>query len=361
MKEVAERLSVSAKHLSLIDQICEEIDDDYRQVKSELRSLPGYTAIANQLYSGQAQRQMVLGDLLTYILAGRGYWSARGEKEAFQNYLAVIMYTVNLVLIQETILSSRVEQRRRFLERLAEERIPGFFGSPEEERRYKELVESDEQVRPGHQLYKTMDSLLPKSAGVAIELLVFAYLLKRSVGYIVPLLFTQRIFRGRESLAPPDYLILRPGDQVIGVEVGGGLGMYGTPSRGKLDQVNRFVQDTTIPVITVAMPHMQYRCPICLAWPLFCPEVIEQVSTAWDGGQPFISCVDCHLFNDGCCQFILYRGKRQVGGKDEHYHYWHVKDEAYVTTRSLRTDEDKHRKLRSYFPVVEGLERVPRI
>ena len=361
MKEVAERLSISAKHLSLIDQICEEIDDDYRQVKSELRSLPGYSAIANQLYQGQAQRQMVLGDLLTYLLAGRGYWSAHGESEAFQNYIAVIMYTVNLILIQETILSSRVQQRRLFLERLSQERIPGFFANAEEEEAYNKLIESEEQIRPGHQLYKTMDSLLPKSAGVAIELLVFAYLLKRAIGYIVPLLFTQRVFRGRENLAPPDYLILRPGNEVIGVEVGGGLGIYGAPSRGKVDQVNRFVQDTTIPVVTVLMPHMQYRCPICLAWPLFCPEVVEQVSTDWEGGRAFMSCVDCHLFDGGGCQFILYKGKREVGGKDAHYHYQHVKDEPYVVTRSLRTDADKRRKLRSYFPAVEGLERMSRV
>ena len=361
MKEVAERLSVSAKHLSLVDEICEEVDAQYAAVKSQLRSLPGYEAIAKQLYHGQKGRQMVLGDLLTYILAGRGYWSVKGPREAFQNYVQVIMQSVNLVLMQETILSSGVDQRQQFLRRLAQEQISGFFADEEEERDYRRLLESKDQIRPGHPLYKTMDSLLPKSMGVAIELLVFAYLLKRQVGYIVPLLFTQRLFRGSGSLAPPDYLLLRPGGEVLGVEVGGGLGIYGTPSRGKLDQVNRFVQDTSIPVVTATMPHMQYRCPECLTWPLFCPEVIEKVSDGWDGSLEFVSCVECNRFGGGSCPFVLFRGKIEPRRDDAHYHYGHLQNQDYVSARALRTEADRRKKLRSYYPFVQGLERIPRV
>ena len=359
MKEAAERLSISARHLSLVDEICAQVDGEYRAEKDITAALPGYRAIADQLYAGQSGRQMVLGDVLTYILAGRGYWAAGHEEETFRSYLEVIMHVVNLVLIQESILSSRISERREFLQRLRAAGIQGFFASEAEEQLYERLVQSEDQVRPGDPLYKTMDSLLPKSAGVAIELLVFVYLLKRAIGYVLPLLFTQRIFRGAESFAPPDYLILRSGGQVIGVEVGGGLGIYGTPSRGKLQQVNRFVQDTSIPAVTASMPHMQYRCPTCSSWPLFCPEVIERVATSWGGDESHISCVDCPRYDDGRCEFILYKGQLEVGGDVRHYHYQHVRDMDYVVNRSLRSDADKRRKLVSYFPFVEGLERFP--
>lgn len=362
MKEPAERLSISARHLSVVDRICEEIDQEYAAVKDSLRGLPGYGAIANELYRGQKGRQMVLGDVLTYILAGRGYWAARREEQSFRDYIEVIMLTVNLVLIQESILSSRVEQRQQFLARLDGADIPHFYADEREKGEYERLAQSGEQIRPGHPLYRAMDSLLPKSAGVAIELLVFVYLLKRAIGYVLPLLFTQRIFRGTDSLAPPDYLILRPGGQVIGVEVGGGLGIYGSPSRGKLSQVNTFVQDTSIPVVTASMPQMQYRCPICSNWPLFCPEVIERVTTSWigDSAETYISCPSCPRFDDGCCPHALYRGQVEVRGQVAHYHYRCVKHLEYVTSRSLRSDGDRSRKLIAYLPFVEGLDRIPR-
>jgi hypothetical protein len=360
MKELSERIATSARHLSLIDEICEKLDPAYRSVKDDLRKLPGYSAVARELYGREKVRQMVLGDLLTYIVAARGYWSARGQ-QGFEDYLRVILHMVNLILIQETILSSRPGQRKKFLTRLAKENLPNFFSDDAEKHKYQELIETKDQVRPGHALYKTMDSVLPKSAGIAIELLVFVYLLRRSLGYIVPLLFTQRIFRGPESFAPPDYLILRPGGQVIGVEVGGGLGQYGSPSRGKVHQVNRFVQDTSIPVVTVLMPHMQYRCPICNEWPVFCPEVIERVATSWDGGVDHISCPTCPRFDGGDCPFILFKGKTAVRENDRHYHYQHVKANDYVQSRALRTKADQDRKLVSYFPFVEGLERIPRM
>lgn len=360
MKEAAERLSLSARHLSLIDQICEDLDPEYAEIKAHLLTLPGYQAIADQLYEGQVGRQMVLGDLLTYILAGRGYWTAGREEEAFRGYVEVIMHTVNLVWIQESILSTRPAQRQQFMERLAAENLEHFYANATETQRYQDLAGLNEEVFPGHALYRVMDSLLPKSAGVAIELLVYVYLLKRAIGYVVPLLFTQRLFRGPENFAPPDYLVLRPGGQVVGVEVGGGLGIYGAPSRGKLEQVNRFVQDTSIPVITATMPHVGYRCPTCRSWPLFCPEVVERVTGDWDGEEALISCPTCPRYEGGACPYILYRGQTEVGGDTRHYHYSHVKDSPYVQERSLRTEELRAKKLVSYFPLVNGLERLPR-
>ncbi|MCJ7508289.1 MAG: hypothetical protein MUO85_06105, partial [candidate division Zixibacteria bacterium] len=258
------------------------------------------------------------------------------------------------LLIQEGILSVKMGERRLFLEILERENIDHFFEGMER-LTYEELMNYQGMitVREPRDLYKMMDSLLPKSIGTVIELITYTYLLTRRLGYVVPLLFIQRIFRGQVNLPPPDFLLIRE-NSVFGIEVGAGIGTYSL-TQGKVDQVNSFSQDTGIPVLTVNVPHL-YRCEHCKEWILFCDEVIEK---ATQGEQSEVSsCVDCPNFSEGRCPYIIYYGQTGPRTKRFRYHYSHFIENRYVQETALSTPEKRQSKLVHYFPYVHGLERL---
>ena len=54
------------------------------------------------------------------------------------------------------------------------------------------------------------DSLFPKNIGLWGELLVYAYLLRKKIGFVFPLLLTQYLISGNYDniLKVPDFLII---------------------------------------------------------------------------------------------------------------------------------------------------------
>src|SRR2546421_5336985 len=98
MHELGKRLELSARHLSLVDQYATETFDDYARMRAKLLAIPGFDELANQLYHGQKGRQMMLGDILLYILTGRGYWTAVREREGFEQFIRILLYVANLLL-----------------------------------------------------------------------------------------------------------------------------------------------------------------------------------------------------------------------------------------------------------------------
>jgi hypothetical protein len=359
MRELAGRLSLSAKHLALVDQFASEAFDEYAQMREKLVRIPGYTTLAEQLYHGQEQRQMMLGDILLYMLTGRGYWTAIRDADGFSQFVRILMYITNLLLIQETLLSARPRERREFLRRLDAARLENFFASDEEREAYRELMAFQNRitVREPRHLYKVMDSLLPRTPGLVYELIVYVHLLVRRLGYSVPLLILQRLFRGQDTLAPPDYLLLRSDGNIFGIEVGSGMGQFSL-TQGKIDQVNRFTQDTCIPVLTATVPHV-YRCEECKGWITFCDRVIER--TAMGECPEYMSALDCPLFGENPCQHTVYFGRIEPGGDQRRYHYHHLLGNQYVQDRALRTDADRRNRLLHYFPFVRGLERLKEV
>lgn len=357
MKDLARRIEISAQHLGLVDSILDEISTEYHQIREKLHATPVYKDMANQLYFGQAQRQMILGDLLLYILTGRGYWAATQSDQGFKDFIRIIMHTVNLLLTQESILSAKTTERRDFLDRLKTADLEHFFASEGERELYSELKAHEGRitVREPRHLYKVMDSLLPRTPGLVHELLVYVYLLNRRIGYAVPLLVIQRLFRGRECIAPPDFLLIRSAGDIFGIEVGGGMGQFSL-TQGKIDQINLFSQDTSIPVLTATVPHI-YRCETCERWVTFCDEVISRVASG-ETSQEYISCPACSRFQDGTCPDISYYGQTEIRGNRRRHHYYHYRDSDYVQATSLRSAGDKERKLIHYFPVIKGLERL---
>jgi hypothetical protein len=328
-------------------------------MRRKLVAIPGYRKLARQLYHGQDRRQMMLGDILLYILTGRGFWVAVEDVEAIRQFVRILLYTANLPLIQETLLSARTTERRRFLLRLRDAKIGRFFASNKEREDYEELIAFGGRItvkEPRH-LYKVMDSLLPRTPGLVLELIVYVHLLVKRLGYSVPLLVLQRLFRGQENLAPPDYLLLRPGGDVFGIEVGSGIGQFSL-TQGKVDQVNRFTQDTSIPVVTATVPHL-YRCATCEGWITFCDSIIDRTALGNITGE-WMSALDCPHFGATPCPNTVYYGRTEVGGKPLRHHYFHLARNRYVQ-RVLRNDEVRRAKLLHYFPHVRGLERLSEI
>lgn len=359
MEDLAHRIEISAHHLGIVDAILDGVSSDYHEMRKRLLRVPGYGELADQLYHGQNSRQMVLGDLLLYILTGRGYWAATASLEGFKDFIRMIMYSVNLLLIQESVLSARTSERRAFLKRLRASRAEHFFASEKEQELYAELeaFEGRITVREPRPLYKVMDSLLPRSLGTVKELLVYVYLLNRGIGYVAPLLFIQRLFRGVENIAPPDFLLIRSRGDIFGVEVGTGTGQFSL-SPGKFEQVNRFSQETSIPILTATVPHV-YRCETCEEWITFCEEAISTTSEG-ETTQEYISCPSCLCYDQGACPDIIYHGQIKTSGKSRRHHYRHHRDNKYVQSRSLRSPDITAKKLVQYLPIVSGLERLSR-
>lgn len=358
MREASERIERTAQQLTITDRLLDSVDQEYHLMRQKLTTVPSYADFLGVLYQGQDGRQMVLGDLFEYMICGRGYWLATRTSDKFKDYIKIILYLINLVLIQESVFSFRSRERQVVLQELKEAGIEGFFNSDREEREYEKLKEYSGRIvvrGPTRPLYKVMDSLTPKPLGVAIELIVYVHLLIRSIGYVVPLLLSQRLFNGNRAVAPPDYLVLLGANQVLGVEVGGGMGQYSL-QQGKIDQINLFIQETGIPVITAGVPHI-YRCETCECWITFCDEIIDQTANG-ESKHETLSCLNCPRFDDGKCPHIVYYGQVEPRGPARRHHYDHYRDHKYVQEVGLRTLRSRQTKLIQYFPVVKGLESL---
>jgi hypothetical protein len=359
MREATEQIQRTATQLTVTDRLLESVDKEYQEMRHKLLAVPSYEEFLKVLYNGQANRQMVLGDLFEYIVTGRGYWLASyGEKE-FKDYIKIVLYLVNLILIQESVFSFRATERMTILKKLRNQKIEGFFATQEERELYKELEEYTGRISvtgETRHLYKIMDSITPKPIGAAIELIVYTYLINRRIGYIVPLLLTQTLLGGRVSMAPPDYLLLPGHGRGLGIEVGGGMGQYSL-QQGKIDQVNLFIQETGLPVATAGVPHI-YRCETCQCWITFCDEVIERTAEG-ECELESLACIDCPKFKKGKCQGIIYYGQTEVRGPRRRHHYYHFTSKDYVNQIGLAKEESRSSKLIQYFPAVKGLEGFP--
>jgi hypothetical protein len=296
------------------------------------------------MYSGTFGRQMQLADVLTYVFQSRGaIWGF--EQTNRSDYLRIILLTVNQLLLQEHV-TYFPSLRRKFQKFLEDSQIAFFL----EDEDYKGEYEAAKQVerpltfREDRDTYWAVDHLLPKSIGLAVELLVYLYLLRNNVGYVVPLLLQQRLLGSKDHLIAPDFLVIRQG-RVFGVEVEQG------GRTGKIRQSNTFMQESGMPILTASIPTtFPMRCKVCNRWILFCDNVIDKFSDlAYQITSPEIVC-------DSCNQ-VVYYGRLEKGGDQYHYHLKCVDDNPYVKA-VLSKEEQSSKRLIAYFPHVEGLERL---
>jgi len=219
-------LMKSVMHLKIIDEVLSKEEynekDLYLKIKNDIKKLNGKTGFhkfSDEIYVGGKKagkkgygRQMILSDLITYIIAGRGYFYAVKSKEAMQNFIKITLNVINQLMIFDS-LTTNVELRKRVLLEL-EKRIGKDFFKEEERKKEHEALkvyngpiglplenfEPSEEVlqilscdkkEAQKRLENWFDSLLPKELGLWGELIVYVYLLRQKMGYILPLLLTQ--------------------------------------------------------------------------------------------------------------------------------------------------------------------------
>ena len=180
---------------------------------SKLFSLPE-VEIYKQLYN-PAGRQMILADIIEYIFFSRGlFFVTEGSNQPKNKrakrglFIKAILYFVNILMTYESMTVDNII-RKRFLENLARKlpevksedsfnalyNFKGKVGLPE--------GESDADRK----LNRYFDKILPKTAGgLWHELLVFIFLLRNDLGYIVPLLLNQKLISLADVIVPPDFL-----------------------------------------------------------------------------------------------------------------------------------------------------------
>jgi len=254
-------------------------------------------------------------------------------------------------------ISVDVELRNKILESLKQGIGDQLFETEKDQELFNSLKRYEGRiVREEGKTYEDLfDSILPKRVGGVSELLVYAYLIRKKYGYVVPLLQAQRLLGNRgKYIIPPDFLLLRSKGEIFGIEVG----------PGKERQIASFSTVTSIPVFTVTVGSFEqpqpYRCGKCLRWIIYCDKVIEICADNRDDDRKYLECERCPLFNDGKCPFIVYYGPAHdyKGQKRTlRYHYSCVKNDPLVK-KELASSRPRKSKLIAPIPWVSGLEHI---
>lgn len=365
MRRLLRALKTSTKHLNILHNSFEKHYPIYAEISKKIENLSLIDELRKEIYFGGKKRgrqgygrQMILGDLLQYIFTGRGYYFATRGDEFFEEFIRVLMYVSNLLILMEDI-SVDANLRNKILEDLDKELGKDFCEDNEELEKFKRLKNYEGIIlgKEGKEHEDFFDSILPKRVGGVSELLVYAYLIRKNYGYVVPLLQAQRLLGNQRYIIPPDFLLLRSKGEIFGIEVG----------VGKERQVSSFSTITSIPVFTVTVGSFEqpqpFRCGKCRKWIIYCDKVIEACAKNEDvsaEGNPlhYINCRKCENFDNGECPFIVYYGEAYdyAGNvRKLRYHYSCVKDDVIVRKRLKRARKPK---LIAPIPWVDGLEYI---
>lgn len=397
MDILLESLMKSVRHLQIIDEMFSKEDYEgkelYLEIKKEINSLNKKTEFffSDEIYVGGKKagrkgygRQMILSDLITYIIAGRGYFYAIRSKECMQNFIRLTLNLINQLMFFDS-LTTNVELRTKVLEKLEKEIGNDFFkekdrflenvalkaydgpiGLPLKEFRANEKILkilSCDKDKAKKRLENWFDSLLPKELGLWGELIVYIYLLRQKLGYVLPLLLTQYLISGYHDniLKVPDFLIIpfNIKEKTIGIEVGG----------GKETQSTRFSNLTGITIATKANADNPKRCPICGKWILFCPMIIKRFSNQDfeipDMSAP-VKCLDeCDIYNkedilQGKCAFSSVKG---VSPKTHVMKFKYTPTTYHFHLRCALNDPQASKDIKpnnivTYYPYIRGLEAL---
>jgi len=219
----------------------------------------------------EKSRQMILSDFLEYIYFGRIYYGIVDKLENRSHFIKAILLFVNLLIYYEDLTCSD-KLRKSFLQSL-KEYIPEVTNEEkfEELKNFSGYVGISDRNDAGKELDNYFDTLLPKTAGgLWHELLAYIYVLRRDIGYIIPLFLTQKFIGLNDHLTPPDFLVIEnKHKKMIGIEIGS----------FKERQSNTFMIKTGIPTISLDTRNSRTdRCPICNRWIGFCPFVVKNFS-----------------------------------------------------------------------------------
>ena len=363
------------RHLEILHEIFakkdnfrpeEKIDYDiYKQNEEKLIEILSRMNFSNQLYA-QKGRQMILADFLEYIFLGRGYYSMRSIKDK-EDFVRGILHFVNLLMCYEVMTVSD-NLRKKILEELAKNNPE--IGNEDHYTKLKDFTGSvglkrGESNAPEY-LDRYFDSFLPKTAGgLWHELLVYIFLLRNQIGYIVPLLLSQRLMSREESIIPPDFLIITSEKNIYGIEVG----------RKKEIQSGSFSLQTNIPTATIDTENSRVsdRCPICKRWIPFCDFVINNYSNfRTEITKAEVRCLEeCEAYSkstiaSGKCPYTKYSREKtrtleytqHLYADGLHYHYKCVLERVSEEVRSKIVSAQDTIALKTHYPYYSGLETL---
>lgn len=398
MDILLDSLMKSVRHLQVIDEAFSEENyqdkDLYLGIKDKIKLLNKKTGFlfSDEIYVGGKKggkrgygRQMILSDIITYIIAGRGYFYAVKSKECMETFIEITLNIINQLMFFDS-LTTNIELREKVLDKLREAIGGDFFKEEARYQEYRALKVYDgaiglplEEFRPDKKvliilssnkkearkrLENWFDSLLPKELGLWGELIVYVNLLRQKMGYVLPLLLTQYLVSGYHDniLKVPDFLIIpfNIEEKTFGIEVGG----------GKETQSTKFSNLTGITIATKANADNPKRCPICGTWILFCPMIIKRFCN-----QDFeilnmsapVKCLDeCDIYQDkedimrGKCPFSSVKGIRP----ENHVMEFKYSPTAYhfhlrCALKDTEASKDiKRNNIVTYYPYIKGLEDI---
>lgn len=332
------------------------------ELKTDLSNL----GLNSELYN-QKNRQMILADLFEYIFLGRGFYAIGNNKRDFAKkelFVRAVLHFVNLLMCFETV-TVETHRRNKLLDKLAEE-----INSLGDEASFTNLRDYAGDVgtpssQAGKAINKYFDKLLPKTAGgLWHELLVYIFILRHNLGYVLPLLLHQKIYSKTDHLVPPDFLVITKDKRIFGIEVG----------RKKEIQSGSFSLKTAIPTASVDTENSRNsdRCPICQKWILFCPVVVEKFSDfSHETGRIEIKCLNgCTKFSNeeivrGECPYSKYSRDRtrqphtnHAYSDGKHYHYQCVLKTVDENKREEIIRAEDTTAIKTHLPHYSGLESL---
>ena len=375
MERIFEEIKKTVNHLEILHNIFNDESNFNSENKNsfeiykrneesfsqELNNLKFYDQLYN--YKG---RQMILADFIEYIFLGRGYYAIKKTKDK-ENFIKAILYFVNLLICYEEMTISN-DLRKIFLKKLGTN-----IKNITKEDHYDEMMNFNGSVglKKGNSdatdsLDKYYDSFFPKTAGgLWHELLVYIFLLRNDIGYIIPLLLNQKLLSGKKHIIPPDFLIITYDKNLYGVEVG----------TKKEIQSGTFSLQTNIPTATIDTENSRVsdRCPICKRWIPLCDFVINNFSNFDKNiNRSEIRCLDqCDKYTEeqitlGKCpytKYSRYRTKTMEHTKHDfsdgyHYHYKCVLNNLDEKMRNRLISAKDKIALKTHYPYYSGLEEL---
>lgn len=327
--------------------------DDYKLFKKnydEFENLSSQVSFADQIYH-KKDRQMKLADIIEYMFFSRGIYSLfegnQFKEDRVENFLKLILRFVNLLMIFE-ITTSDNKLRKSMLKNLQK-----TIGDEEE---FETLYAWEEKVgmptASAGAPNNYFDSILPKTAGgLWHEMLVYAFILKYNIGYIFPLLLTQKPISLKHKLSPPDLVILHHKTyRYYGIEIGS----------LKERQSGGFMVPSGIPIISIDTLNARIsdRCPTCHKWIGICDKVIKNFSDVKNQKiEDEIRClVDCEEFSledklDGKCRYMKFKYDGKINdiefgfADNKHHHYHCCLVQGVDIKYAIMKNETKYKKL----------------
>ena len=346
-----------------------------------------------------------VSDLLTFLLTSRMTMYLadsieKADKEGIEQAVRYLLYFINYLLLTNIHPPSETQKDYiPFYDRnvphpttyadaqdgmrssLAEFFAQKLYSSPEYVKEISEIVgediDSTERLKKLLE-YKFLPRVTPpfliKNVGLAKELFLFYKLISENIGYVIPTLLYQRIFKGlsgilaEEQKRPilirvPDFIVIR-GGHVMGIELGRERGYFGTQ---KAALVTTFSGASGLPTTQVnisignrvinQMYDFGFKCNRCYRSFTLCKAFIEGEigirHSFYSLPERDITCENiCGVASaEGCCDSV-------IRGRIKNYRTGQ-RNLKIVHFKCLLNDEiDETRMLVPFFPQIEGLEAL---